>query len=129
MRISDWSSDVCSSDLSVGSRRLISLYLISNVLCSGGGSDDTRFERHFGGLFIDPVTGQQVVDGLAVAPGDDAGEDVSQVGGGVDRTQLAGLDQRWEERRVGKECVSTRRARWSPDHAKKKIITISEPMR
>src|SRR3546814_5703183 len=87
MRISDWSSDVCSSDLSVGSRRLISLYLISNVLCSGGGSDDTRFERHFGGLFIDPVTGQQVVDGLAVAPGDDAGEAVSQVAGGVDRSE------------------------------------------
>src|SRR3546814_8471089 len=100
MRISDWSSDVCSSDLSVGSRRLISLYLISNVLCSGGGSDDTRFERHFGGLFIDPVTGQQVVDGLAVAPGDDAGEDVSQVGGGIDRTQLAGLDQRGDRRPV-----------------------------
>jgi hypothetical protein len=64
------------------------LYLISNVLCSGGGGDDTRFERHFGGLCIDPVTKQQVVDGLAVAPGDDAGEDVGQIGGRVDRTQL-----------------------------------------
>src|SRR3546814_11444745 len=41
------------------------------LLCSGGGGDDTRFERHFGGLFIDPVTRQQVVDGLAVAPGED----------------------------------------------------------
>src|SRR3546814_9327005 len=49
---------------------LISLYLISNVLCSGGGGDDTRFESHFGGLFIDPVTRKQVVEGLAVAPGD-----------------------------------------------------------
>src|SRR3546814_14700009 len=100
MRISDWSSDVCSSDLSVGSRRLISLYLISNVLCSGGGSDDTRFERHFGGLFIDPVTGQQVVDGLAVAPGDDAGADVSPVGGGVARPPLAGLDPPGDPRPV-----------------------------
>src|SRR3546814_13719447 len=26
---------------------------------------------------------------------------------------------RSEERRVGKECVSTRRSRWSPDHYKK----------
>src|SRR3546814_12885773 len=28
--------------------------------------------------------------------------------------------QRSEERRVGKECVSTCRSRWSPDHKKKK---------
>src|SRR3546814_16542072 len=29
---------------------------------------------------------------------------------------LFGLDQRSEERRVGKECVSTCRSRWSPYH-------------
>src|SRR3546814_12044741 len=28
--------------------------------------------------------------------------------------------KRSEERRVGKECVSTCRSRWSPDHSKKK---------
>src|SRR3546814_13401422 len=28
--------------------------------------------------------------------------------------------RRWEERSVGKECVSTCRARWSPSHKKKK---------
>src|SRR3546814_11541948 len=28
-----------------------------------------------------------------------------------------------EERRVGKECVSTCRSRWSPYHSKKKTIT------
>src|SRR3546814_18614194 len=32
-------------------------------------------------------------------------------------------DMRSEERRVGKECVSTCRSRWSPYHAKKKTIT------
>src|SRR3546814_21159504 len=31
-----------------------------------------------------------------------------------------GLHDRSEERRVGKECVSTCRSRWSPDHSKKK---------
>src|SRR3546814_20154647 len=31
---------------------------------------------------------------------------------------------RSEERRVGKECVSTCRSRWSPDHYKKKRNTI-----
>src|SRR3546814_13166500 len=30
------------------------------------------------------------------------------------------LTLRSEERRVGKECVSTCRSRWSPDHKKKK---------
>src|SRR3546814_20550411 len=32
---------------------------------------------------------------------------------------------RSEERRVGKECVSTCRSRWSPSHSKKKKITES----
>src|SRR3546814_4358491 len=31
-------------------------------------------------------------------------------------TALARRDERSEERRVGKECVSTCRSRWSPDH-------------
>src|SRR3546814_20347812 len=30
------------------------------------------------------------------------------------------IRERSEERRVGKECVSTCRSRWSPDHYKKK---------
>src|SRR3546814_16148791 len=32
---------------------------------------------------------------------------------------------RSEERRVGKECVSTCRFRWSPDHSKKNIQTVN----
>src|SRR3546814_14423452 len=34
--------------------------------------------------------------------------------------------RRSEERRVGKECVSTCRCRWSPDHSKKKNNTQKE---
>src|SRR3546814_20484447 len=34
---------------------------------------------------------------------------------------------RSEERRVGKECVSTCRYRWSPDHQKKKIKDTQKP--
>src|SRR3546814_14406020 len=37
-----------------------------------------------------------------------------------------GPDRRSEERRVGKECVSTCRSRWSPDHAKKKRNIATE---
>src|SRR3546814_12608616 len=46
-----------------------------------------------------------------------AGEAGAQGGvevGEADRQ--AEVDQRSEERRVGKECVSTCRSRWSPDH-------------
>src|SRR3546814_16313135 len=35
------------------------------------------------------------------------------------------LRPRSEERRVGKECVSTCRSRWSPSHQKKKIKQYS----
>src|SRR3546814_17414808 len=42
--------------------------------------------------------------------------------GGTDEQwmQRIGHVGRSEERRVGKECVSTCRSRWSPDHSKKK---------
>src|SRR3546814_9172323 len=68
MRISDWSSDVCSSDLlgkpgAQGADRAA----LSGTLWRGGG-------------------------------------------GGAD------IAHRSEERRVGKECVSTCRSRWSPYH-------------
>src|SRR3546814_2178374 len=75
MRISDWSSDVCSSDLCVnhdvaGDRR--------------GHTEEPIFrgtlDREIGGA----GTGRE--------------------------------DGRSEERRVGKECVSTCRSRWSPYH-------------
>src|SRR3546814_2329835 len=80
MRISDWSSDVCSSDL---------------VAAHG------RNDHQLGG----PVVLQQVLDGL-VGP--------LRVGGtGRGR---ADIQRRSEERRVGKECVSTCRSRWSPYH-------------
>src|SRR3546814_11263716 len=36
------------------------------------------------------------------------------------------VEDRSEERRVGKECVSTCRSRWSPYYSKKKKIKISE---
>src|SRR3546814_8307277 len=82
MRISDWSSDVCSSDLA----------LQRPLLC--------RRE----------CNAQTVVDGdHAIA------RLSSRLADAVDLPAL--LDQvRSEERRVGKECVSTCRSRWSPYH-------------
>src|SRR3546814_2065356 len=67
MRISDWSSDVCSSDL----------------------------PRLRGALSITSFITKKVR---------------------VCRTAGSAISLRSEERRVGKECVSTCRSRWSPYH-------------
>src|SRR3546814_8351460 len=81
MRISDWSSDVCSSDLF----------------------------RQRG----DRGRGQR-----AVTHAGDVEKTVRLVGTADDilADPLAGIGLRSEERRVGKECVSTCRSRWSPYH-------------
>src|SRR3546814_5241396 len=84
MRISDWSSDVCSSDLEGGTlvREIIAL----ERECFDRGEEGDVARR-----------------------------------GAVPRRHHPRLDrlaaqQRSEERRVGKECVSTCRSRWSPYH-------------
>src|SRR3546814_13908922 len=41
---------------------------------------------------------------------------------GIDAAGQA-IEDGSEERRVGKECVSTVRSRWAPDHLKKKNMT------
>src|SRR3546814_13270657 len=103
MRISDWSSDVCSSDL-IGASDL------------GAGLEPVIGQA-------EPEVGREVVSGAdpdvgidrVVASLDDAGDT-----GNLD-VELAG-DDRSEERSVGKECVSTCRSRWSPSPYKKKNI-------
>src|SRR3546814_6472917 len=71
--------------------------------------------------------------------GDDRADDQRQKGGGaiayiigriikpagatLRREHDKPVEQRTEERSVGKECVSTCRSRWSPDHSKKKKRT------
>src|SRR3546814_1076643 len=74
MRISDWSSDVCSSDLRLPGRR---------AERGAGPALPLRHDRR------QEHQARQAVD--ADVP-------------------------RSEERRVGKECVSTCRSRWSPYH-------------
>src|SRR3546814_12375433 len=85
MRISDWSSDVCSSDLSW---RGCSFTAPPRRPAARTGSAGASARVH--GL----------AQGLAEQGEAERG--------------------RSEERRVGKECVSTCRSRWSPYHYKKK---------
>src|SRR3546814_3567199 len=90
MRISDWSSDVCSSDLSMKS-----------VWQDANGSAQTQTA---------PVS--LII--TAFAPVADVRASLTpQLRGDVDNTRLV---LRSEERRVGKESVSTCRSRWSPYH-------------
>src|SRR3546814_4462312 len=79
MRISDWSSDVCSSDLL-----------------------DMQIERNGG---LDLAWSQRA--------GGDRHPATFRTGG---EEGIADIGMRSEERRVGKECVSTCRSRWSPYH-------------
>src|SRR3546814_12049984 len=98
MRISDWSSDVCSSDLQkspAAALRVEALLLAAaherdltgwaDVMAMG-----PRSPRRAGSA---PVVGHRIL-------------------GPWSRARLSAM--RSEERRVGKECVSTCSSRWSP---------------
>src|SRR3546814_5000649 len=89
MRISDWSSDVCSSDLALQGAQVDGL---------GAG-----FELELGRDLLDLGQAEELQH-ADVAPAD------------VEFIPLGRELGRSEERRVGKECVSTGRSRWSPYH-------------
>src|SRR3546814_13994552 len=98
MRISDWSSDVCSSDLptrgwwtvcSAIPRRQMTSKVSSTRSLGQAKRIQARAVRLPGAAF------------------------------GLARVAFPAR-ARSEERRVGKECVSTCRSRWSPYHLKKK---------
>src|SRR3546814_4971882 len=86
LRISDWSSDVCSSDLIAD-----------------------QHHRHIGGAreahVRDVAFAQIDLGGRSRALDDD---DVA-----LAAQPMIAFEHRSEERRVGKECVSTCRSRWS----------------
>src|SRR3546814_10807144 len=104
MRISDWSSDVCSSDL---------LDIVENFTLSS---------EHKAGLVKIIGQNHQVLGvNNAIASMLEARRLGHGRGGVFWQTQGSGKSfsmvffaQRSEERRVGKECVSTCRSRWSP---------------
>src|SRR3546814_13687789 len=101
MRISDWSSDVCSSDLG-----------------------ETLWDRPFGSARANGPFG--IRSGLPVEIGTPNNGGAVVTAGGLIFIAAATDDliraidietgKRSEERRVGKECVSTCRSRGSPYH-------------
>src|SRR3546814_21051524 len=102
MRISDWSSDVCSSDLQHVEMRLKAL-----------GDEERRLERRFRAgaaigqredrLYRHRLLLHRVIVQLRTGPV-------------MSRSAPAANILRSEERRVGKACVSTCSSRWSPVH-------------
>src|SRR3546814_11525215 len=109
MRISDWSSDVCSSDLVTTD--FLEGPLLTVEFTGGGGA-----------------SGEAAMRGVLKPAGFGTMENIEPVW--FDTTRWIGcidgygnttaitklMEGRSEERRVGKECVSTCRSRWSPYH-------------
>src|SRR3546814_17349764 len=94
MRISDWSSDVCSSDL-----------LVAGCMVGVIEAEPKGYGLVSAVANIRDLRGRHKLLAHVHAP------------------PTIRAPKRSTERRVGKECVSTCRSRWSPDHKKKKIQT------
>src|SRR3546814_11910491 len=108
MRISDWSSDVCSSDLN-GRDGWFGPTLEDNGLQVIFDSPGMIMATCFVAL---PLVIREVVPVLTEI-GDDQEQAARSLGAGARQTFLR---IRSDERRVGQECVSTCRSRWSPYH-------------
>src|SRR3546814_21086480 len=100
MRISDWSSDVCSSDLIRKSYRL-------PKTIRARPPTPTATPSWWWKTYLKTCTAVKAAGALRAC---------------VTSTRWARTPARSEERRVGKECVSTCRSRWSPYHYKKKPV-------
>src|SRR3546814_2443887 len=98
MRISDWSSDVCSSDLSTAP--------LDPELAD-------QFHKHFGIPVLQNYGATEFAGGVAGWTLPDFLKSGEQRRGSVGKMN-PGVEGRSEERRVGQECVSTCRSRWSP---------------
>src|SRR3546814_15247142 len=98
MRISDWSSDVCSSDL-VAEQDWRRIAALGPQAVSGRRYNEARVQR-------DQARAKLRAYGLSGA----------QISGLLRKGSAAADGSRSEERRVGKACVSTCRSRWSPYH-------------
>src|SRR3546814_14138158 len=116
MRISDWSSDVCSSDLIELKIREQPGHVQRPMLRLG------RIDRRMAHQYIHDVEAARGNDvarrDIGIGQPLDLGSLRRRIIGiaiGRYRTMRApGLNARSEERRVGKEVVSTGRSRWSP---------------
>src|SRR3546814_15097566 len=106
MRISDWSSDVCSSDLPNDHMDRVISWLQDNLP-----ERDECAIIHGDYRSYNVILGPGTTEVLAVLDWE-----LSTIGHPLADLAYFCLPYRSEERRVGKECVSTCRSRWSPYH-------------
>src|SRR3546814_18232557 len=117
MRISDWSSDVCSSDLCCGGKigkadraeNAARAQLLARSVVHIDLQGDETSPLLGRGKTQWSASPAETQDLLEPRPLGDPGEAVDLVGEGI-------FDERSAERSVGKECVSTCRSRGSPNH-------------
>src|SRR3546814_13490508 len=100
MRISDWSSDVCSSDLHAQLQAVVGVYR-------------ARQRGRIDVVFAVTLPGHAVL-GIDFGPLHCAGAAYSRVRHA--EPGVSDLPTRSEERRVGNECVITCKSRWLPLH-------------
>src|SRR3546814_8091650 len=102
MRISDWSSDVCSSDLP----DRVSALIVRGIFTVR--REELLWFYQEGASWLFPDVWQRYLEPI---PPEERHDLMAAY-----RTRLTSPDLRSEERRVGKECVSTCRSRWPPTH-------------
>src|SRR3546814_16096374 len=105
MRISDWSSDVCSSDL-------IHERVVAELLKTGGVEADylALDENARIALLRKELATNRPLSGRFAEYSEETTSELDIINAAAD------AHRRSEERRVGKERVSTCRSRWSPYH-------------
>src|SRR3546814_19897982 len=117
MRISDWSSDVCSSDLRrflktsrEGTTPLVFVKIRGQYKLRPEPAADTIVSLHYYGS-EDTMVSDEDENSWAKAA-----EDAVLYGAAELAADFYEDERRSEERRVGNECGSTCRTRWSPVH-------------
>src|SRR3546814_3829875 len=103
MRISDWSSDVCSSDLEVASDDKLAIRVrpVGDIYDYNDGQPTV-------------LAAGMLLESLRIAASKHGSMVFWNYRGAEDGEHV--IDVRSDERRVGQECVSTCRARWAPYH-------------
>src|SRR3546814_13443795 len=110
MRISDWSSDVCSSDLPA--------LVLADVQLKGGENGIAAVQEILDLFATRVIFVTAYPEQLTAAPQIESAFVVSKP------FTPSALKTRSEERRVGNTCVSTSRSRLSPFHYKKNITYL-----
>src|SRR3546814_19929462 len=103
MRISDWSSDVCSSDLKPRAMKFFA-----------DTADIAAIEELAATGLLDGVTTNPSLIAKSGRDFKEVTKEICALTPGPVSAEVVAPDHRSDERRVGQECVGLGRSRWSP---------------